>query len=152
MKIVLFIFVIISSKLDSRKSAGINEKINLNELSKQSDKLVAKQLKEDLENLTWMIQRKEFLKSDVDSDEALLMTLMSKPDHKQRMRDIKNKMKIIDKRYENFLEEIKLPLVKSIEQHPQPATFETMFFNNVNLRKRVLQIKIKIHFKTPFST
>jgi len=58
---------------------------------------------------------------------------MSKPDHKQRMKDIKKKMKIIDKRYENFLEEIKLPLVKSIEQHPQPATFEAPFFNNVNI-------------------
>jgi hypothetical protein len=56
---------------------------------------------------------------------------MSKPDHKQRMKDIKTKMRTIDKRYENFLEEIKLPVVKSIEQHPQPATFETPFFNNV---------------------
>jgi hypothetical protein len=56
-----------------QKLDGVNRKINLKELSKQNEKSVAKQLKEDLENLTWMIQRKDFLKNDVDSDEALLM-------------------------------------------------------------------------------
>ena len=57
---------------------------------------------------------------------------MSKPDHKQRMKEIKKKIKIIDDRYKNFLEEIKLPLVQNNgESQLQPATFEKMFFNNV---------------------
>ncbi len=57
----------------SQTKNGQNRKIDLNELSKQSDKAVAKQLKDDLDNLTWMIQRKDFLKNDADTDEALLM-------------------------------------------------------------------------------
>ncbi len=60
-------------KIEKQKLDGVNRKINLNELSKHNEKSVAKQLKEDLENLTWMIQRKNFLKNDVDSDDALLM-------------------------------------------------------------------------------
>ncbi len=61
---------------------------------------------------------------------------MSKPDHKQRLKEIKKKIKIIDDRYKNFLEEIKLPLVQNKgDNHPQPATFEKMFYNNVNEKK-----------------
>lgn len=61
--------------MDGKQSDTLKSKINLSELSKQTEKSVAKQLKEDLDNLTWMIQRKEFLKNDADTDEALLMVL-----------------------------------------------------------------------------
>jgi hypothetical protein len=127
---------------------GLNQKLDLKELSTHNDKTIAQKLKQDLENLTWMIQRKE-MKHDQD-DDALLMvltfylikikqicikfnlnakTLMSKPDHKGRMKEIKKKMKIIDDRYKKFMDDIKIPLEKG--EYAQPSTFETNFFNNV---------------------
>lgn len=46
------------------------------------------------------------------------------------MKELKRKKKAIDSRYKQFMNETKLPTTKEME-HPQPATFETKFFNEV---------------------
>ena len=46
------------------------------------------------------------------------------------MKELKRKIKDIDSRYTNFMDEIKLPVNNELE-HLQPATFETNFFDNV---------------------
>jgi len=65
---------------------------------------------------------------------------MSKPNSKERIKEIKKKIKAIDKRYEQFLQEIKLPLVKK-EDQVQPATFQTKFNNNVTIMTQQYMIK-----------
>lgn len=59
-----------------------------------------------------------------------MKTLTSKPDHDKYMKELKRKKKAIDSRYKQFMNETKLPTTKEME-HPQPATFETKFFNEV---------------------
>ena len=56
------------------------------------------------------------------------------------MKEIKKKIKTIDDRMKNFMEEIKLPLIKEPE-YQQPATIEKQYFQNVkNVQKtRVLK-------------
>lgn len=56
------------------------------------------------------------------------------------MRDIKKKIRAIDQRYKNFLEEIKLPIHDEYE-HPQPATFEFNFYNNVKCNDKFFEFK-----------
>ena len=92
------------------------------------------------------MRRKETLKEN--EDDYLLMvwfqikfntlirylnfkTLMSKPGLKDRLKEIKAKIRAIDKRYEKFKEEIKLPINAEKEGIIQPATVETKIFNNV---------------------
>lgn len=108
-----------------------NKRIDMYELSKQDDKQIALKLKQDLENLTIELRRKETLKEN--EDEPLLMTLMSKPNLSRRMQEIKDKIRIMNKRERQFMEEIKLPLVEEKEHHAQPSTIETKFFNNVRI-------------------
>ena len=54
---------------------GLNQKLDLQELSTHNDKTIAQKLKQDLENLTWMIQRKE-MKHDQDDDALLMVNLL----------------------------------------------------------------------------
>ncbi len=68
--------------------------------------------------------------------------MTSKPYHEKYMKELKRKKKAIDDRYKKFMEEIKIPSSKEM-QHPQPATFETKFYNKV-----LLLIKIFITNKT----
>lgn len=106
------------------------KKINMRDLSKYDARNVAIKLKKDLDNLTWNNKVK-----GVDNEDSLLMTLTSKPDHSQIMANIKSKIRAIDNRYKNFLEEIKLPVHDEYE-HPQPATYEFNFYNNVFIKLR----------------
>jgi hypothetical protein len=64
---------------------------------------------------------KNFLKSYKGKDEAsdLLMTLMSRPDQAERIKDIKDRIRIIDEKNKKFREEIKLARKKESERHPQ---------------------------------
>lgn len=56
---------------------------------------------------------------------------MSKPGLKERIKEIKKKIKAIDQRHEKFKEEIKLPINAENEGIIQPATVETKIFNDV---------------------
>lgn len=62
-----------------------------------------------------------------------IKNLTTKSNQKMRMREIKSKIKEINKRYKKFMEEIKLPLVNK-RTHVQPSTLEIKFFNNVYYR------------------
>jgi hypothetical protein len=78
---------------------------------------------------------------------------MSKPDQKKRLKEIKEKIKAIDKRMQKFKEEIKLPVVDKPETI-QPATFETPFFKEVLLLfnrfvPNGLSLYILLFFKYP---
>lgn len=94
--------------------------INAENISKQDSVTVAKALKEDLYNLTWTMN-KSFLKNYKSKEEAsdLLMTLMSRPDQAERIKDIQNRIRIIDEKNRKFREEIKLARKKESERHPQ---------------------------------
>lgn len=59
------------------KMEGLNQKLDLQELSTHNDKTIAQKLKQDLENLTWMIQRKE-MKHDQDDDALLMVNPLKK--------------------------------------------------------------------------
>jgi hypothetical protein len=68
---------------------------------------------------------------------------MSKPDHKQRLKEIKRKMNAIDKRMKTFKEEIMLPVVKKTG-HEQPATFETPFYNKFPIRLSDIRVSTRV--------
>ena len=56
------------------------------------------------------------------------------------MKEIKSKIEAIDRRYSHFMDEIKLPVNNELA-HRQPATFETNFYNNVEINlKKLLKI------------
>ena len=114
--------------LNVRLEKEKDKKINMQDLKKYDAKSIAIKLKHDLENLAWNNKIK-----GVNNEDSLLMTLTSKPDHPKIMANIKSKINAIDNRYKNFLEEIKLPVHDQFE-HPQPATFEFNFYNNVFLK------------------
>jgi hypothetical protein len=59
------------------------------------------------------------------------------------MSEIKKKIKAIDDRYRNFLDEIKLPVHDEFE-HPQPATFEFNFYNNFPIRLSDIRVSTRV--------
>jgi hypothetical protein len=126
--IIKVTFVYKSKKIETKYNL-INKKIHLYELSKQSDESIADVLRRDLENLTYIMKKNQGLYDD--GDDSLLMTLTSKSDHEKYMKELKRKKKAIDERQKKFMEEIKIPSSKEME-HPQPATFENKFYNDVN--------------------
>lgn len=71
---------------------------------------------------------------------------MSKPGLKERMKEIKAKIKAIDKRRKKFMEEIKLPINEEKQGIVQPATVETRIFNNVKLNEKKSFSKIQKNF------
>ncbi len=104
-------------------------KMRVADLSNCDARTVAQRLKEDLEALA---ARGCLQGGEGKNDDALLMTLTSKPNHDEYMKSLQAKADAIDERYQNFLEEIKLPVHDAYE-HPQPATFEFNFYNNVRV-------------------
>lgn len=128
-----------------QKTSATSKKLTFNELvSNQAS--IAQKLRKDLEELTWASKIKE--KSEFD-DNLILMTLTSKPDHKKRIREVKEKMRAIDKRMQKFKEEIMLPVVKKPE-HVQPNTIETNYFKNVIvLVSNLVQILTSFVLKFP---
>ncbi len=119
-----------------------NNSLKIADLSHCDAKTVAKKLKEDLKLLGEQGRFKQ--KIEDKNDDALLMTLTSKPNHKEYMMSLQTKINAIDERYQNFLEEIKLPIHDEYE-HPQPATFEFNFYNNVKNNLLVL-ILFRVYF------
>ncbi|CAF0769383.1 unnamed protein product [Brachionus calyciflorus] len=134
---------------DKKQIDLTKKKLNFADFKKFNEKQLALKLKQDLDNLTMEIRRKEAIKDH--DDDYLLMTLMSKPNLKERMKEIKEKMKTIDRKYKQFLEEIKLPVNDETNAFVQPATFETKIYNNLPIRlsdvrvsNRVLRYNITI--------
>lgn len=70
-----------------------------------------------------------------------MKNLTTKSDQKQRMTEIKQKLKDIKTRRKKFIEEIQLPLVKK-KTHAQPSTLEIKIFNNVTV---LFSLHIYIH-------
>ena len=56
---------------------------------------------------------------------------MSPPNQKEKMIENKSNINLIKERQKAFMEEIKLPLMKTEQEQPQSAYFATNFYNDV---------------------
>jgi hypothetical protein len=117
------------------KVNDVNEnKIDFYALGNESDATkVSFKIKKDLDDLLLSFYRKNSTMLEKDVDKPLVMNLMSKPNHIERLNEIKNKIKAIDSRYQKFKDETKIPINNGID-HLQPATVERNLSNSLPVR------------------